>query len=522
MAELQLFQPGKTFYDSFQQGRGNTLAKLAITGDQTQRKGALADLYGLNPEMAQAAQGQIKANDEQDYAEMIDGAKVMYAFKDNPEMAGQAYARFKPRLESKYGIKLPEAPDATVWNSVSQIIGAQPKELPNKVQEAEWAAKQQGLVPGSEEYKGFVRQYFGADGKSRKMSIAPDGTPYIAEDFRYWDGGKWVDISPNGGGSPAPQTPEPKAPHMGRVINEDGTYQDISQLPPEEQDAYLSQQWNDQRGAGGSDIKVADGKLIQTTPQMPSGSSAAPPVTQAAPSPVATGGQGRGLFAKPKDPVAPPSGYQYNAAGTLEPIKGGPADPTAKVAPRKAWTPAGMEKYYKVKDDVQVASTINTMMDDMTNLFNDPDFELGPVQNKRYELQNWRGQSTPQSRAYAKLSANFEKMRNDSLRLNAGVQTDGDAQRAWNEIMANMNDKELVKSRLADIKRYNEFALLEKRMQLEGWDAEFGAPGSQRQGQPAQQPQAGGGIRVQTKQEYDALPSGTDYIGPDGKPARKK
>ncbi len=166
MAELQLFQPGKTFYDSFQQGRGNTLAKLAITGDETQRKGALADLYGLNPEMAQAAQSQIKANDQQDYADLIDGAKVMYAFKDNPEMAGQAYARFKPRLESKYGIKLPEAPDASVWNSVTQIIGAQGSGTPSDVQSFDYFA--QGMTPEEKEKARRIKlgldQKVGAEG----------------------------------------------------------------------------------------------------------------------------------------------------------------------------------------------------------------------------------------------------------------------------------------------------------------------------------------------------------------------
>jgi len=52
MTELIHYQPGKAFYDSFQGARGNTLAKLAITGEGEQRKSALADLYGLDPSLA--------------------------------------------------------------------------------------------------------------------------------------------------------------------------------------------------------------------------------------------------------------------------------------------------------------------------------------------------------------------------------------------------------------------------------------------------------------------------------------
>ena len=52
----------------------------------------------------------------------------------------------------------------------------------------------------------------------------------------------------------------------------------------------------------------------------------------------------------------------------------------------------------------------------------------------------------------------LEKLRNDSLRLNTGVQTDGDATRAWDEILANMNDTNIVKTRLAEIRRLNQRA----------------------------------------------------------------
>lgn len=202
----------------------------------------------------------------------------------------------------------------------------------------------------------------------------------------------------------------------------------------------------------------------------------------------------------------------------------GEAEPDIK--PKKPWPTAALKVYSTLSGDLQVTEQLDTMMADMKSLFSDPKFELGPIQNKQYEYANWSGNSTPQSRAYAKLSANLSKLRNDSLRLNKGTQTDGDAQRAWDEIMANMNDKELVMERLADIERYNELALAEKQYQLEVFEEQYGKPNATR---PPANPPAGGArpsagapVKISTKQQYDALPSGTEYIGPDGKKARKK
>ena len=65
-------------------------------------------------------------------------------------------------------------------------------------------------------------------------------------------------------------------------------------------------------------------------------------------------------------------------------------------------------------------------------------------------------------------------MRNDSLRLNSGVQTDGDAQRAWNELMANINDPLTVRQRLEEINGYNQTALAIKQGQIEDIRTQYG------------------------------------------------
>lgn len=85
--------------------------------------------------------------------------------------------------------------------------------------------------------------------------------------------------------------------------------------------------------------------------------------------------------------------------------------------------------------------------------------KLGPIENVTSAGKNMAGMSDENSRNFASFRATLEKMRNDSLRLNKGVQTEGDAQRAWNELLANLNDTNLVTQRLGEIARINQRAI---------------------------------------------------------------
>ena len=134
-----------------------------------------------------------------------------------------------------------------------------------------------------------------------------------------------------------------------------------------------------------------------------------------------------------------------------------------KTEGKAKWTPVALRDYTGLSGDLSVGERLDTTLSDTLALFNNPNFELGPIKNKTYEALNYAGTSTQESRAYSKLTANLSKLRNDSLRLNKGAQTEGDAIRAWEEIAANPNDTEVIKSRLMDIQRYNAQAAEEKR-----------------------------------------------------------
>lgn len=62
--------------------------------------------------------------------------------------------------------------------------------------------------------------------------------------------------------------------------------------------------------------------------------------------------------------------------------------------------------------------------------------ELGPINNKKYELANATGRSTPESRAYAELERAVQNATNLKTDAAKGVQTDKDVLRFANELIA--------------------------------------------------------------------------------------
>lgn len=110
-------------------------------------------------------------------------------------------------------------------------------------------------------------------------------------------------------------------------------------------------------------------------------------------------------------------------------------------------------------DLVNAASGINTVLSKSLDQLNSGTLKLGPLENVMSRGRNLAGKSSPESRNFASFTANLERLRNDSLRLNKGVQTEGDAVRAWNELVNNINDKEVVTQRLQEIIAINKRAV---------------------------------------------------------------
>lgn len=82
---------------------------------------------------------------------------------------------------------------------------------------------------------------------------------------------------------------------------------------------------------------------------------------------------------------------------------------------------------------------------------------LGALRNAYNQSRNFLGSSTPESQAYAELERNVTRIVNESLRLNKGVQTEGDAQRAAKELQAAFakNDNATMQKALEELEQIN-------------------------------------------------------------------
>ncbi len=106
-------------------------------------------------------------------------------------------------------------------------------------------------------------------------------------------------------------------------------------------------------------------------------------------------------------------------------------------------------------DAIGLGSAIESDLKSLENQIDSGKLKLGMVENVLGGAKNFLGLSDENSRNLQSLKATIEKMRNDSLRLNKGVQTEGDAVRAFNELLANLNDPQVVKQRFSEIRAIN-------------------------------------------------------------------
>jgi hypothetical protein len=150
--------------------------------------------------------------------------------------------------------------------------------------------------------------------------------------------------------------------------------------------------------------------------------------------------------------------------------------------------PTAIKMQQELLDEIGTAGNITSDIGAMSQQVNSGKLQLGPVENVLSKARNAVGMSNENSQNFSAFRATLEKLRNDSLRLNKGVQTEGDAQRAWNELVANINDPKVVDRNLKRIQEINQRAAQLKTMQLDQLRQNYGMDPidtAQYAGQPA-------------------------------------
>lgn len=174
----------------------------------------------------------------------------------------------------------------------------------------------------------------------------------------------------------------------------------------------------------------------------------------------------------------PPTGYMWTVGeggeAALKPIPGGPKDPANAAV--KPMPPAAVKQQQEELDEIGTANGIDADLGALEKQIKDKKLMLGVISNLVNRGRNAVGMSNEQSRNLASFQATLERMRNDSLRLNKGTQTEGDAVRAWNELVANIGDEGVVLQRLGEIRQLNKRAADHRRLNIEVMRNNFGQP----------------------------------------------
>jgi len=135
---------------------------------------------------------------------------------------------------------------------------------------------------------------------------------------------------------------------------------------------------------------------------------------------------------------------------------------------------AALKLQNEAVEQIGLTSAINADLGRFAQLMEQGKLDFGPITNLQNRARNMMGRSSEQSANFASFESGLEKLRNDSLRLNSGVQTEGDAQRAWSELFKSINDPRVVRQRLDEIRRINERAAALKQTQVDAMRANYG------------------------------------------------
>lgn len=123
------------------------------------------------------------------------------------------------------------------------------------------------------------------------------------------------------------------------------------------------------------------------------------------------------------------------------------------------------------EDDIfalETSKNINKDVDKFDNLIADGKLEFGVVDTMGDFARGVLGLQGEEEINTSKFKSFISKLRNDSLRLNKGVQTEGDAQRVMDELFDafDSNDGKVIQEKLREIKVINERAIELRKRQI--------------------------------------------------------
>lgn len=159
--------------------------------------------------------------------------------------------------------------------------------------------------------------------------------------------------------------------------------------------------------------------------------------------------------------------------------RAGAAAPGAQpvAAPAKPLPVGALRMVDDAKQAINATGESLTIVDRAIQKIENGEVNLGMASNAKARVRNTLGVSTKESRAFADIKQTLEKLRNNYLLLAKGVQTEGDAQRAWNSEIGEsvQNDNKLAAQQLGKAKMLLQRAIQAQNDRISGVYANYGA-----------------------------------------------
>lgn len=125
-------------------------------------------------------------------------------------------------------------------------------------------------------------------------------------------------------------------------------------------------------------------------------------------------------------------------------------------------------------DEIKVGEGLLNDTQKIINKIDNQELELGLIANAANRIKNGLSISDADSQQLANFEGFISRLRNDTLRLQKGTQTEGDATRALEEIITNRNDEGVVRARLSTIQELNQRAIIGRNDRITTLRNEFG------------------------------------------------
>lgn len=470
------------------------LASLAQGAPVEQRQSLLSQMAGINPEYAQAQKKAWSADDEADREELVRMAR--YIKQAPPEQQPAAYASILPKLRER-GMQAPEwGPDSQdmilkTVNALASSFGDESANnpysgLPADIQSLKMLQSDPALAALDKER----RQYSGMVPKLVETSQGMGwGTP--------GSGIKLAPLEGVAGSAPAQQV---EAPQLFAALGQKYGIQPTSVLRSPERNEAVGGKPNSYHLSGrAADFVVPQAQKAQFMQDArANGYEAIDEGDHIHIEPAGRGGGGAPNIAQPfQKPQAPSElDRRIEAARAMgaseDEIRRMIIGRDGAAAGAKPLPPQAMKEILAAEEAMAAAQNVSTMIKKHSQRMADGSLVVGPVDSIGAQFRTRLGMSNANDVNLNEYRADLTKIVNESLRLNSGVQTEGDAQRAANELM-DANDPATAARALRRLQEYNTRAIELQKRKMDLVRRNYGQDAS---GQPAQQraPAQSGGV----------------------------